>query len=696
MTKQDSHQMQLTARLEGVFGSDQLEHIRRGGMRGKAWSDSSVKKGLQLRFACGTSGYEVLLKMGLPFPSVRCLQYKVENINFLPGLLPAVFNLLTNKIHEMKPQERLCALSFDEMSLESAFEYQVETGAFIGEATIPTNSKDSGVKQLATKGLVFNLGGLSTRWKQIVAYHLTGNSIDPESLKAIVLDIINQCSKIGLHVMVIVCDMGPCNQALWKLFGITATRTIVVNKIPHPTDPDNFLYFLPDVPHVLKNIRNCFVQENHFFLSQEIVNKFELKSNVVSVKPVKGLFIFQADDQLKISPKLTSKVLDPSSHFNKMNVSNATKFFDRRNSAAMRLLVEEENRDVSNLTVAWFIEVIALWFEYCSNRSRVMALSMENPDKFNAAISHLNDVIDIFSSLKIGKAGSNKFPWKPIQRGVVLATTSLIEIANDCINNYDFNFVLTGRVSQDCLENLFSIIRSKKPLPSPLDFVRSLKQVSISQFLNVPSTSNYNVDDSDFFMDFISKPVHPVNSVVNDDDDENVSEIVNLCSLDNVPFSPLSQAEDNALYHLCGYCLYSVQKCQKVCELCISSLLNTDDVNVPDALTKLREYTEGSLVRVSSDVYCMMRSIECMFRQHIVNSKHNIKSQLLKLSYEFSKTLSLPECHDIKHKFISKFIDVRIRIYANKRSKELQVDMATSSMGSKTSAKKSLASQVES
>jgi hypothetical protein len=68
---------EVQVQLRGIFNDDQIDAIRRGSMRGKAWSEDTLKKGLQLRFACGSSGYQVHLDMGHPYPSIRCLQQKV-------------------------------------------------------------------------------------------------------------------------------------------------------------------------------------------------------------------------------------------------------------------------------------------------------------------------------------------------------------------------------------------------------------------------------------------------------------------------------------------------------------------------------------------------------------------------------------------------------------------------------------------
>lgn len=98
--------------------------------------------------------------------------YMFLGIKFQPGLLQEVFDLLAVKACHMRPQERCCLLMIDEMALQQRLEYDPSTGSVRGYATLPVPGKET--KAVATHGLVFMLCGISTRWKQVVAYHYTG------------------------------------------------------------------------------------------------------------------------------------------------------------------------------------------------------------------------------------------------------------------------------------------------------------------------------------------------------------------------------------------------------------------------------------------------------------------------------------------------------------------------------------------
>lgn len=107
---------------------------------------------------------------------------------------------------------------------------------------------------VATHALVFLLAGITTRWKQTIAYEFTGTSYDAAHANQIIQDIIVKYNTIGLHICTVISDMGPQNQAPWGLNGIVCSRHAKTqNFTKHPGTNGNTLYYMPDTPHVFKN-----------------------------------------------------------------------------------------------------------------------------------------------------------------------------------------------------------------------------------------------------------------------------------------------------------------------------------------------------------------------------------------------------------------------------------------------------------
>lgn len=220
--------------------------------RGSPWGKETIETALQLKFACGENGYNLLLKNKLPLPTLRTLRHRLVDLKFDTGISDDMFEFLKLKTPNWKPIHKICALSFDEMSLVEDWKYDVSTNKFFGNTTFPDEHFD---KEKATHALVFMLGGVAGRWKQVVAYEFTCNSTNPNVYKEIILKIINKAKDIGLHVISCTSDMSGSNQAIWKIFGVgkVKNKKEIINSIPHPCFPEKKLYFFSDAPHAFKN-----------------------------------------------------------------------------------------------------------------------------------------------------------------------------------------------------------------------------------------------------------------------------------------------------------------------------------------------------------------------------------------------------------------------------------------------------------
>lgn len=665
-----------------LFGADQLKALHRGGMRGVKWSPTTIKKAIQLRFACGPTGYELLLKQHQPLPSIRTLQRRMKTLSFKPGVLSQVFGFMKLKVKEMREEERICCLTIDEMSITPTVEYDASSGKLLGNVTLPNHTGN------ATHAMVIMLGGVTSRWKQTVAYHFTGNSTDGAEMKPIVLDVIKQATDTGLHVLAVTSDMGTVNRAMWRSFGIICGKHCkTVNKIKHPSDDNKWLYFLADVPHLIKNIKAALIRGHTFAMSPAIVQTYKLQSCSASLSPVKDLAKFQENKELKLAPHLTSAVLAPS-HFEKMKVSNALSLISHSVSAGIRYMVECEGRSASNLTTAWFLEMMNHWFDLVSSRHPVMALSKLHQDKYAEAIKFLEGINTIFRSMKVGDKGE----WKPIQTGVILSTTSILGIQEELLDK-GHKFLLTSRLTQDCLENLFSSVRLKNPIPTPLAFKCALKLISIAQFLKTSHKGSYQQDDGDFLANFLDQPVTTpaVPAIAK----------INLSKSKSVP--DLCGAEMNSLHYLAGYCAHSVLKNNRHCASCKKGIIleqaSSTDVG---KLTKLKEYKEGCLVHVTQKVFDLLLKVELIIRGYeddtLMNSR-NAKKLLLGQADKETNTIQIEDCHGLKQRLINKYVNVRLHIFGKRmrceRRKEMEKSKSGSELGSKSMAMRKLVKKIK-
>lgn len=146
-----------------------------------------------------------------------------------------------------------------------------------------------------------------------------------------------------------------------------------------------------------------------------------------------------------------------------MRVKRARNILSTEVSAALYFLSDETDK-LEYQTTAWFVEHIAKWFRLMTSRNLQSPISKFNITKYKETISFLEEMINLITRIHVGEAGI----FKPIQKGFMLATKSAIELSQYLIECVGFKFVLTDRFTQDAVENLFSIIRSKHVTPNAL------------------------------------------------------------------------------------------------------------------------------------------------------------------------------------------------------------------------------------
>lgn len=136
---------------------------------------------------------------------------------------------------------RYVVISFDEVSVDNRPCYsQKNKNFYIG----------------CTKALVFLARSLMGNWKQIVFYSYTASlTVD------LVQNVIRFTQSAGFRVVAVVCDMAPTNVRTRKSLGIAPEKPFFQNPDIHAEK----VWFLHDIPHALKLLRNHFLDEGLVF-----------------------------------------------------------------------------------------------------------------------------------------------------------------------------------------------------------------------------------------------------------------------------------------------------------------------------------------------------------------------------------------------------------------------------------------------
>lgn len=394
-------------------------------------------------------------------------------------------------------------------------------------------------------------------------------------------------------------------------------------------------------------------------LPREIINAFGLFSSVVSLSHIRKLIDIQENSVFKVAPSLTHKHVSPK-QYEKMKVNIAAQLLSHSTASALRYAVHENLLPAAALTTAWFLELVNNWFDAANARRRCEALFSKSGAKIHSLLLMMEVVP------KLNFCGRHQSSWKPVQTGILLSTQSLLDLFASLVASGSYQYLLTSRLTQDAVENLFSQIRGRgNAHPNPVHFRHSLRLISISQFLAVPKRSSYNSTDCEFAVSLLKSPksvLPPTESMdlINSDQPRYENQLF-----------VASSCENNALCYLTGWIAFKL-KSQLNCNTCIEFLVSNDphDATMPETkLTVIKSY--GWLTIPSRMLQQLILDAEGIFRcsQSECLTSSNALQLLLDRSSDLLNTVSIPSCHNVGLMALKKFFCLRAHICASGLSK---------------------------
>lgn len=250
-----------------------------------------------------------------------------------------------------------CGIIIDEMAIEEIIRYDPASQQEMGKITLGDS------EEMAKNGLVFMVAGIWSRWKQVVGYHLTGDSIAKGLLKPQILDIVQKAENIGLRIHFVTSDCGACNKRMWADFGISTSKSSImqIEPLQHPTDPERHLEFIPDPVHVYKSAVRGWINNRVILLGPTVENKPLLEANVANIDHLTELVNWENSQKMKPMHGLTlddvNFTLNVSS-VEKMKVINSWKYVNTDVASSLEFMAQETGRN-ELLATARFIRDLA-------------------------------------------------------------------------------------------------------------------------------------------------------------------------------------------------------------------------------------------------------------------------------------------------------------------------------------------------
>lgn len=416
--------------LNSIFTPGQIKLLLNPKKKKIHWSSEDIAAAISLR-SVSPKAYRYLQKArNVPLPALSTLRRWVSTFNVDNGILEHVFLIMKHKSQNMTNMDKISTLCFDEIHLSNQAAIERREEKVIG----PHEKCQVAVAK-----------GLFAKWKQPVYYEF-----DQSMTKNILTTIIAKLYEIGYTVVAITSDLGSTNQRLLNELDIDSKegKTYFL----HPCDEKIKIYVFIDVPHLIKLLRNNLF-DSGFFINGHYINKTCLEKLI----QING-------NDLKIVHKLSRFHLDVKGT-QRQNVKLAAQVFSNTNATALEWCGKKGFiKDCLEWSeTAKFLKLFNDWFDLFNSSNKfgshsgIHAYGI-NTEKQNELLAEVSLLV---KDMRVGKKNN----LLPFQKGILINNESLKNLYNDIKimfenNQYPVTYIMTTRLNQDVVENLFAYIRA--------------------------------------------------------------------------------------------------------------------------------------------------------------------------------------------------------------------------------------------
>ncbi|XP_054708350.1 uncharacterized protein LOC129218161 [Uloborus diversus] len=214
----------------------------------------------------------------------------------------------------------------------------------------------------ATSAHTFMIQSMQSNYKEVV-HVLPVKSIAAETLHAFIKKVIMGLEEIGFMVISVATDNNSINRKAMSFF---ADPPQLMTAYKHPSDPERPLFFLFDVVHILKCIRNNWLNQKSegqsmYYPNFDSINSSSIKKlDTACFKTLRAMHELEHAKIVKYGYGLTLKALNPT-NLERQNVKLVLQVFNEHVIVALNELGEKHNLPFHKETAA-YINIILKWW----------------------------------------------------------------------------------------------------------------------------------------------------------------------------------------------------------------------------------------------------------------------------------------------------------------------------------------------
>lgn len=413
-----------------------------------------------LLYHCSPQGYRLLRDTGtLILPNYTSLRKLTLSVHLNPALEQNESHFLMyikQKFKLLSTLDKTVTLMLDEIHLKPYFDYK--GGNVVGSAFNSTEA--------ATSAFVFMINSICSTFKEVV-HIIPTKLIKAETLHSLLKQVIIGLEEIGFKVICVVTDNNAINKKALSFFASPPTVSIVY---PHPAQSSRPLFFLFDSVHILKCIRNNWLNKKNADRCMTFP-QFNLSSNSKSVIKIlnapfatlQKLYTLEAESLLKHSYKLTLKALSPS-NLERQNVNLVLQIF---NEYIIEALITFGKTKCLPLVddVAEYIKIFCKWWDIMNVKTPFKGCRLKKEyatpltdaadDEKYVFLNSFCDWLEMWDSMKNSTGKLTKETFAALKH----TTHAMVELTSYCINELKLKYVLPGKFQTDNLEARFGKYR---------------------------------------------------------------------------------------------------------------------------------------------------------------------------------------------------------------------------------------------
>ncbi|KAI5644640.1 transposase protein domain-containing protein [Phthorimaea operculella] len=391
------------------------------------------------------SAYKIISQR-LCLPDKRTLQRRVA-FSISTKFDDKVVNCLESKIKKLSDAEKYCIICADEISLKRHLYYVINKDKVVGFHEIDGNQ----TVEIASQAFVVMARGIFSNWKQPLAYCFLSQSKNYDELGIWLDNIMIKMITIGYIVLAFTSDQG------------SNFLNLANNKSVTPDQPYFFIngkkiYYIFDVPHLTKSLRNNLMKYDFVYKNTESDDS----ASVASWNDIKQLYDIEKGKSYKMAYRLTESHVNPN-NFEKMRVKYATQVLSRSVAVAICTLVENGKLPETSFGTTKFVELINNTFDILNSSS------VKDDYKYKRALYQaefqtetLRKAQNVLSGLHVinPQNGHDMTNSMKFIRGFLISINSILSLSSD-LKLAGYKYLYTRRLNQDALENFFGKIRQQ-------------------------------------------------------------------------------------------------------------------------------------------------------------------------------------------------------------------------------------------